>query len=29
MPQYRLPMIHFMFAWPAAWFMFLIWVIGP
>lgn len=28
-PQYRLPMILFMFAWPAAWFMFLIWVIRP
>jgi hypothetical protein len=27
--QYRLPMILFMFAWPAAWFMFLIWVISP
>ncbi len=26
-PQYRLPMILFMFAWPAAWFMFLIWVV--
>ena len=28
-PQYRLPMILFMFAWPAAWFMFLIWVVTP
>jgi uncharacterized protein len=28
-PQYRLPMILFMFAWPAAWFMFLIWVLSP
>jgi uncharacterized protein len=28
-PQYRLPMILFMFAWPAAWFMFLIWVVSP
>jgi membrane protease YdiL (CAAX protease family) len=28
-PQYRLPMILFMFAWPAAWFMFLIWVVAP
>jgi membrane protease YdiL (CAAX protease family) len=28
-PQYRLPMILFMFVWPAAWFMFLIWVVRP
>ena len=28
-PQYSLPMILFMFAWPAAWFMFLIWVVRP
>ena len=28
-PQYNLPMILFMFAWPIAWFMFLIYVIGP
>ena len=28
-PQYRLPMLLFMFAWPAAWFMFLIWVLSP
>jgi hypothetical protein len=28
-PQYRLPVILFMFAWPAAWFMFLIWVVSP
>jgi uncharacterized protein len=28
-PQYRLLMILFMFAWPAAWFMFLIWVVSP
>jgi membrane protease YdiL (CAAX protease family) len=28
-PQYRLPMILFMFAWPLAWFSFLIYVIGP
>ncbi len=28
-PQYSLPMILFMFAWPAAWFMFLIWVVVP
>jgi len=28
-PQYRLPMILFMFAWPAAWFAFLIYVVGP
>jgi hypothetical protein len=28
-PQYSLPMILFMFAWPAAWFMFLIWVVSP
>jgi len=28
-PQYRLPMILFMFAWPAVWFMFLIWVVRP
>jgi membrane protease YdiL (CAAX protease family) len=28
-PQYRLPMILFMFAWPAAWFVFLIWVVRP
>ena len=27
--QYSLPMILFMFAWPAAWFMFLIWVVRP
>jgi hypothetical protein len=27
--QYRLLMILFMFAWPAAWFMFLIWVLSP
>lgn len=27
--QYRLHMILFMFAWPAAWFMFLIWVVRP
>jgi membrane protease YdiL (CAAX protease family) len=28
-PQYSLPMILFMFAWPAAWFSFLIYVIVP
>jgi len=28
-PQYRLLMILFMFAWPAAWFSFVIYVIGP
>jgi membrane protease YdiL (CAAX protease family) len=28
-PQYSLPKILFMFAWPAAWFMFLIWVARP
>src|SRR5690348_6741591 len=28
-PQYSLLMILFMFAWPAAWFMFLIWVVRP
>jgi hypothetical protein len=28
-PQYGLLMILFMFAWPAAWFMFLIWVLSP
>ena len=28
-PQYSLLMIVFMFAWPAAWFMFLIWVVRP
>ena len=28
-PQYGLPMILFMFAWPAAWFGFMIYVIGP
>ena len=28
-PQYGLLMILFMFAWPAAWFAFLIYVIGP
>ncbi|MFC1961190.1 lysostaphin resistance A-like protein [Chloroflexota bacterium] len=28
-PQYRLPIILFMYAWPIAWFMFLIYVIGP
>jgi hypothetical protein len=28
-PQYNLWMILFMFAWPAAWFLFLIYVIGP
>jgi len=28
-PQYGLPMILFMFAWPLAWFSFLIYVIGP
>jgi len=28
-PQYSLPMILFMFAWPAAWFSFLIFVIAP
>jgi hypothetical protein len=27
-PQYRLPMILFMYAWPVAWFMLLIYVIG-
>lgn len=27
--QYSLPMIIFMFAWPLAWFSFLIYVIGP
>jgi membrane protease YdiL (CAAX protease family) len=28
-PQYSLPLILFMFAWPAAWFSFLIYVIIP
>ena len=28
-PQYRLPVIIFMFAWPVVWFVFLIYVIGP
>jgi hypothetical protein len=28
-PQYGLGMILFMYAWPVAWFMFLIYVIGP
>ena len=28
-PQYNLWMILFMFIWPAAWFMFLIHVVGP
>ena len=28
-PQYNLWMILFMFAWPAAWFLFLMYVIGP
>jgi hypothetical protein len=28
-PQYRLPIILFMYAWPVAWFMLLIYVIGP
>lgn len=28
-PQYGLLMILFMFAWPAAWFSFVIYVIGP
>ena len=27
-PQYRLPAILFMFAWPAVWFSFLIYVVG-
>lgn len=28
-PQFRLPMILFMFAWPIAWFAFLIYGLGP
>ena len=28
-PQYNLPQILFMYAWPIAWFMFLIYVVGP
>ena len=28
-PQYRLTQIVFMYAWPAAWFMFLIYAVGP
>ena len=28
-PQYSLPMILFMFAWPAVWFLFLIHVVAP
>ena len=28
-PQYSFPVIVLMFAWPVAWFMFLIYVIGP
>ena len=28
-PQYRLPMILLMYAWPVAWFSFLIYVVGP
>ena len=28
-PQFNLPQILFMYAWPIAWFMFLIYVVGP
>ena len=28
-PQYGLPKILLMYAWPVVWFMFLIYVVGP